>query len=123
MNRSKILIVEDDYDTLQFLRLLLEKYYDIEDCRTDESFNELIDKLTFDLIIMDIAIKGYKNGLQITREMKSSNKYKHIPILCLSAHVMEQDKRNAIDAGVDKFLPKPVANCALLKTISELLQK
>ncbi|MCL5030654.1 MAG: response regulator [Bacteroidetes bacterium] len=123
MEIPKILIVEDDYDTLQFLRLFLQNNFEIKDCGSNEGFYELIENFNFDLIIMDIAIKGNKNGLQITREMKTSDKYKHIPILCLSAHVMEQDRRNALTAGADKFLPKPVANHILMKTILGLLKK
>ena len=72
---------------------------------------------------MDIAIKGMKDGLQITRELKDSSEYKHIPVLCLSAHVLEKDKKNAYDAGVDIFLPKPVSNDHLMNTILELLKK
>lgn len=123
MEKPKILIVEDDYDTLLFLRAFLKDNFEIEDCVSNEDFYKKIEKFKFDLIIMDIAIKGNKNGLQITRETRTSDKYKHIPILCLSAHVMEQDRRNALNAGADKFLPKPVANHILMKTIIELLKK
>ena len=123
MEKQKILIVEDDYETLIFLRFLLKNNFEILDCGSNDDFYEKIEKHAFDLIIMDIAIKGNKNGLQITKEIKTSDKYKHIPILCLSAHVMPQDKRNALEAGANKFLPKPIANHILLNTILELLKK
>jgi len=115
MGKSKILIVDDDRDTLMFLNLFLGKKFDIETCRTDEEFYEAIKKRRYDLIIMDIAIQGRKNGLQITRELKNSDEYKSIPILCISAHVMESDKENAFNAGIDKFLAKPVSNKVLWK--------
>ena len=70
---------------------------------------------------MDIGIKGDKDGLYLTREIKNSAKYKSIPVLCLSAHVMQQDKKNAYDAGVDAFLEKPVQNETLLRNIWTLL--
>ena len=70
---------------------------------------------------MDIAIKGHKDGLQITREIKNSDSYKNIPILCLSAHVLESDKENALNAGVDKFLAKPVSNQILMETINSMI--
>ncbi|MDR3627515.1 MAG: response regulator [Ignavibacteriaceae bacterium] len=121
MDRSKILIVEDDFDTLTFLKLFLGKKFDIEACRSDEEFYEIIGKCCYNLIIMDIAIKGRKDGLQITRELKSAGQYKNIPVLCLSAHVLEKDKENALKAGVDKFLPKPVSNQLLMETINSLI--
>ncbi len=123
MDKSKILIVEDDYDTQLFLKLFLRKNFDVEVCGTDETLHELLKKSKFDLIIMDIEIKGQKDGLQITRELKNSPKYKDIPVLCISAYVMEHDKRNALEAGVDKFLAKPISNNILMKTILELLHQ
>ena len=122
MEKDKILIVEDDYDTLMFLNLFLRKRFMIESCRTDGGFDDLIKKSRYDLIIMDIAIKGNRDGLQLTRELKSSDSYKDIPVLCLTAHVMEQDKQNAFEAGVDYFLPKPVTNSILMNTIVSLLE-
>jgi CheY-like chemotaxis protein len=121
MEKSKILIVEDDYDTLTFLNFFLGKKFDLETCRTDEEFYTAIKKCFYDLIIMDIAIKGRKNGLQITKELKDSDEYRSIPILCISAHVMESDKENAFNAGVDKFLSKPVSNTVLMETINNMI--
>jgi len=121
MEKLKILIVEDDYDTLAFLKLLLGKKFDIETCRTDEEFYVVIKKWRYDLIIMDIAIRGNKDGLQITRELKNSGEYKSIPVLCISAHVMERDRENAFRAGVDKFLAKPVSNKVLIETIDDMI--
>ncbi len=117
MENIKILIVEDDYDTQMFYKLFLGKLYDIEFCRTDIAFYEMIYKNKFNLIIMDIAIKGQKDGLDLTRELRSMQNYKNVPIICLSAHVLQQDKENAYLAGIDIFLEKPVANELLLTTI------
>lgn len=121
MEKLKILIVEDDYDTLTFLNLLLGKKFDIETCRTDEEFYVVIKKWCYNLIIMDIAIRGHKDGLQLTKELKNSNEYKGIPVLCISAHVMEKDKENAFKAGVNKFLAKPVSNKVLIETIDDMI--
>jgi DNA-binding response OmpR family regulator len=122
MTKPKILIVEDDFDTQIFLRLFLSKHFEVDICRSDEGFYAKIKEIKFDLVIMDIGIKGDKDGLYLTRELKSSSKYKSIPILCLSAHVMQKDKKNAYDAGVDAFLEKPVQNQTLLKNIWKLLE-
>ena len=121
---KKILIVEDDKDTQMFLSMfpwvknLLYHFADSE-----VGFYENLSKSKYDLIIMDISIKGKKDGLQLTSELKTSPEYKFIPIICLSAHVLERDKGNAYDAGVDYFLEKPVGNNLLLSKIEELIGK
>ena len=122
MESTKILIVEDDYETQFFYKLFLGKLYDIEFCRTDVAFYELIYKNKFNLVIMDLAIKGSKDGLALTRELRSMENYKDVPIICLSAHVMQQDKERAYLAGVDIFLEKPVRNEKLLDTISNFIR-
>ncbi len=121
MEKPKILIVEDDYDTQLFYKLFLRKFYHLEFCRNDTLFYELIYENKFNLIIMDIAIKGQKDGLELTKELRKMENYKNIPIICLSAHVLQQDRENALSAGVNIFLEKPVRNDILLKTISNLL--
>ncbi|MHB8853391.1 MAG: response regulator [Ignavibacteriaceae bacterium] len=123
MVKEKLLIIEDDIDTQKFLKLLLQKYYELDICWSDNSFYELLTKNSYDLIIMDISIKGRKDGTQLTHEIKNSQLYNHIPVICLSAHVLYQDIQNAYDAGVDIFLGKPVSNEILLRTIKDILNK
>ncbi len=123
ISRAKILIVEDDHDTQLFLDLFLGRSFDLEMCRSNQTFYEKIKAFKFDLILWDIAAKGRKNDLQIIREIKNSGEHKDIPVICLSAHVLEKDKNNAIEAGADVFLPKPVSNDLLLESIIKLLTK
>ncbi|HED05284.1 MAG TPA: response regulator [Ignavibacteria bacterium] len=49
--------------------------------------------------------------------------YKNIPLVCLSAHAFKKDKENALDAGVDVFLAKPVENHILINAILTSLKK
>ncbi|MHB8580881.1 MAG: response regulator, partial [Ignavibacteriaceae bacterium] len=63
------------------------------------------------------------DGIQLTSEIKNSQLYNHIPVICLSANVHYQDMQNAYDAGVDIFLSKPVSNEILLRTIRDILNK
>ncbi len=117
MDKSKILLVEDDIDSQIFLKFLLKKY-ELYICNNESDFYRKLNQHSIDLIIMDIAIKGRKDGLQLTREIKQNILYKNIPVLCLSAHVLEIDKQNAFNAGVDYFLEKPVSNAKLLEVIN-----
>jgi CheY-like chemotaxis protein len=72
---------------------------------------------------MDISLRGKKDGLQLTREIREMPKYKDIPIVALSAHAFQKDKENAYQAGVDMFLTKPVQNEVLLETLVNLYQE
>ena len=66
---------------------------------------------------MDISLRGKKDGLQLTRELRENPEYKQLPIVGLSAHAFQRDRDNAYDAGIDVFLTKPVQNDVLMETL------
>jgi CheY-like chemotaxis protein len=122
-SKPKILITEDDFDNQRFLTIFLGKKYDLIICDSDKTFFPTLEKHHPEVIIMDISLKGSKDGLQITRELKANEKYKNIPVICLTAHAFQRDKENAEDAGVDMFLAKPVENEILLNAIESFRVK
>lgn len=121
--KYKILIAEDDLESQKFLELLLSKHFEVAICDCSDSFYRQFSKTKFDLILMDITLKESKSGLDLTRELRASKEHSSIPILCLSAHVFDHDKRKALSAGVDEFLVKPVSNEVLINSIKTLIEK
>ncbi len=121
--KFRILIVEDDFDNQKFLQYLMKKYFDYQICDSSDSFYELFSKNSYDLIIMDISIKGNKNGLEITKELKSSEETKHIPVVVYTAHAFYKDRINAMDAGCDAYITKPSDIHVLIDTLFSLLIK
>ena len=115
--KPKLLVVEDDIEILRFLQKFLQKDFDIQVCSSSETMYERLKQDKFDIIIMDIALSGEKDGLQLTRELREMEEYKDAPIIAMSAHVFEKDRDNAFKAGVDKFLAKPVSNEKLRDTL------
>jgi DNA-binding response OmpR family regulator len=81
--KPKILISEDDYENKIFLEVLLKQYFEVYICDSAESFYYYLNEGPIDVILMDISIYGDKNGLQLTREIKSSPLYKQIPVILL----------------------------------------
>jgi CheY-like chemotaxis protein len=119
--KPKILIAEDDRESQKFLNLILRKKYDVDFCDSANEFSERISGKDYNIIIMDITLKGEKNGLSLIKELKLSQAHSNIPIVGLSAHVFSQDKKRAIEAGVDVYLTKPIVNKKLLDTIEKLV--
>lgn len=121
--KNKILIVEDDIENQKFFKLILLRKYEVDFCDSDKSFYTKLASTDYDLIIMDITLKQGKSGVELTREIKNSKVFSSIPVLCLSAHIFEQDKREALKAGVDIFLEKPVPTQLLFETIEKLIRE
>lgn len=115
--KPRLLVVEDDYENQKFLEIFLKRKFDLNICDSADTFYALINQYEFDIILMDISLRGKKDGLQLTKELREKDKYKNIPIVALSAHAFQKDKENAYQAGVDAFLTKPVQNEVLLDTL------
>lgn len=115
--KPRLLVVEDDYENQKFLEIFLKRKFDLNICDSADTFYALINKKDYDIILMDISLRGKKDGLQLTKELREKDKYKNIPIVALSAHAFQKDKENAYQAGVDAFLTKPGQNEVLLETL------
>jgi len=120
--KPKLLIVEDNVENQKFLKLFLRKYFLIDICDSAETFYQFVEKEQYEIIVMDISIKGDKTGLDLTREFRSDPIHSHIPIICFTAHAFNQDRINALEAGCDVYISKPSDIYTLLNAISELLK-
>ncbi len=116
-NKPRILITEDDSENQRFLRMFLQKSFITDICDSEDTFYENLKNHEYDVILMDISLKGNKNGLELTRELKADPAFRNIPIVCLTAHAFKKDIENAVNAGVDIFLTKPVDNHVLMRTL------
>ncbi|MHB8338436.1 MAG: response regulator [Ignavibacteriaceae bacterium] len=123
VKKPKILITEDDFENQRFFEMFLEKNFDVEICDSDQTFYEHLKKTKFDVILMDISLRGKKNGLELTKELKQTPGYENIPIVCLTAHAFKKDRDSALEAGVNVFLTKPVENHILMETLLGVLNK
>jgi CheY-like chemotaxis protein len=113
-----VLLVEDDlFNQTTIKRFIDNKYNTIITDSSDEVF-EILKKNKIDIILMDISIQGNKNGLELTKELKTSKEFPHIPIIAITAHAFEKDKQNALEAGCDNFLVKPFSKESLLNMIA-----
>ncbi len=121
--KPKLLIVEDDYENQKFLQLFLKKKFEVDICDSADTFYEKMKEKKFDLILMDISLRGKKDGLQLTQELRQSEDKKNIAIVGLSAHAFQKDKDNAYRAGVDVFITKPVQNDVLMDALVSTLEK
>ncbi len=103
-----ILVVEDDPSNQKFFHYALNRYFDI--CMAD-SFQSALDKLqeyNVKVVILDLAIHGEKDGLELTKYIRSSKKWKALPILAVTAHVMKYEKEDVLRAGCNMFFTKPM---------------
>jgi two-component system, cell cycle response regulator DivK len=73
-----------------------------------------------DLILMDIRLHDV-SGLEVTRRLKDDDRSKRIPIIAVTAFAMEWHEREALDAGCDAYLSKPITIFGFLRTVESFL--
>lgn len=119
MSKERILIVEDDADIREGVRILLES----EDYMVDEAEDgrEGLENLRddTDLVILDIMMPGI-SGLRTCEEIR---KISNVPVLFLTAKVQESDKLIGLMAGGDDYLIKPFSYAELLGRVKALLRR
>jgi CheY-like chemotaxis protein len=71
---------------------------------------------------MDISLKGQEDGLTFTRDLRSQEQWRNVPIIATTAHAFAQDRDDALAAGCTAYLPKPFRNPELLSLIEQFLQ-
>jgi PAS domain S-box-containing protein len=116
--KKVVLIVEDDTINQMTIIRFIEKYYNVIIANSSEGTMEILDNNKVDLILMDISISGNKNGLDLTKDLKSSREYSQIPVIAITAHAFETDKQNALSSGCDNYLAKPFSRNELLDMIN-----
>lgn len=119
--KRKILIVEDNEMNRDMLsRRLTRADYDVSTAVDGEEGIALAAKLRPDIIIMDMSLPKL-DGWAASTQLKANPDTREIPILALTAHAMDGDRKRALDAGCDDYDTKPVEITRLLNKILTLL--
>ena len=119
---KKMLIVEDDDLSIKVMRRIFQSDFEMNFCESAEEYYENYSNNNFDIIIMDISLKGAKNGLELIKEIKASPSFTGTPIICLTAHAQTKMRQTAIESGSDFFITKPVSNKIFKETVASLLK-
>lgn len=119
-SRATILVVEDNPDSRDAIRSLLEAYefYVIEAEDGEEGVRKAL-RHRPDLVVMDIMMP-VMDGLSATRALRGLVEFRQAPIIALTA--MAGARHLALEAGCDAYLPKPVEIPLFLETIHRLLR-
>ena len=108
MSKGRILIVEDNMDNYELVRFVLERAeYDVFLAVNGRDGVDAARAQKPDLILMDLGMPEM-DGWIATEKLKSDDATKSIPLYALTAHTLPHDRKKAIDAGCDGFVPKPI---------------
>lgn len=122
MERKKILIVDDEKDVVTALQFTLETegYECITAYEGLEALKKAREKKP-DLIILDVMMPNL-DGFHVSKFLKFDGRYKHIPIIMLTARTQEKDKKLGEETGAKYYITKPFEMDDLVNKINNILK-
>jgi PAS domain S-box-containing protein len=104
----RILIIEDNHDAAESLRLLLTlSGHAVSVAYTGAAGVELA-RAGPDVVLCDIGLPGGMDGYAVARTLRADQEFSTLPLIALSGYGQEEDQRLALQAGFDRHLTKPV---------------
>ena len=120
---SLILIVEDNDKNLKLVRDVLQvKGYETIEAGTAEDGIELARSRQPDLVLMDIQLPGM-NGIDALKVLRADAATTHIPVIAVTASVMQQDRNLITEAGFDGYIGKPINLKEFLDSVRAMLER
>lgn len=116
---KKILVVDDDFDIIEPLALILEsKDFEVETTTKGELVYSKISSFKPDILLLDIRMSG-SDGREICKRLKKDKKTKQLIVIMMSAH--PNAKKYSEEIGADGLIAKPFETEELLSTIRRYL--
>lgn len=122
LNDKRVLVVEDDDDVRNFLSQELKSYFVIQTACNGKEALEKLEEDRPDLIISDVMMP-VMDGYELTRKLKTDDRYDDIPVILLTALNEDAKKAKGYDAGADDYIEKPFSMKMLVSRCVQLMQQ
>lgn len=120
--RARVLVVDDEPDLVRILQFGLKAAgYEVESASDGQEGLKKAREMKPDIILLDLMLPKL-DGYKVCRLLKFDERYKHIPIMILSARTQEGDQTLAHEMGANRFMTKPYDFQEILGHIQALLK-
>src|SRR5690606_22098851 len=107
MSKGRILVVEDDFDISNMLRIYFSgQGYDVQVAPRGSDALTMTRRQLPNLIVLDIMLPDM-NGYDVCRELRQTTRTSHIPIIFLTQKDERSDKIAGLELGADDYITKP----------------
>ncbi|WP_020528367.1 hybrid sensor histidine kinase/response regulator transcription factor [Flexithrix dorotheae] len=121
-SNHNILLVEDNKDMRLYLKGILSQHYQYYEASEGNEAIEVCKNHDIDLIVSDVMMPGM-DGLSFCDHIKTNFETSHIPVILLTARVMEENEIEGYEHGADAYITKPFNTKLLIVRIEKLLEQ
>jgi CheY-like chemotaxis protein len=114
----KLLIVDDDEISRFYISYVYKNIAVVDTAEDAKSAIIIASQNFYDIIVLDIGLKGELNGVDVLREVRKLPGYNTIPIIAFTAFAMPGDRERFLSEGFDDYISKPVIKedlCAMVE--------
>ncbi len=119
--RPTILIVDDDTEIINYMRVLFSRDYRLVTCLDAETALEEMRAAEPNLVLSDVAMPG-KDGYQLCQEIKQDIQLSHIPVILVTAKITADNQIEGLNVGADAYVTKPFEPAVLSALIQSQLK-
>jgi CheY-like chemotaxis protein len=118
-----VLVADNEADIVALVRFELEREgYDVVSARDGQRALELAREHRPDVALVDVHMPKL-DGYEVTRQIRSDEQLKPMPVMILSGSVLESDISQSFEAGADRHFGKPFTPAGLRTEVEALLRK
>ena len=120
---SKILLVDDEIDILEFLSYNLKKEgFIVDTCNNGKSALKKVSSFNPDLVILDVMMPEM-DGIEVCEKIREKQRYDDILILFLTARSEDYSELAGLSAGADDYITKPIKPKLLVSRVNAILKR
>jgi len=121
--KEKILVVDDEEDYLNLLRLiLLPEGFEVETAVDGEEALEKLEKFNPSLLILDVNLPKI-NGYELCKKIREEKRFAKLPIIMLTVRSKEEEEAFGLEIGCDDYITKPFEPTALVARVNAVLRR
>jgi signal transduction histidine kinase len=121
VQKPRVLVVENNWETRMLLEHMLKSAYVVDTVGEAEEAIRKATRITFDIVLMDINLGGKQTGVDVLQVMRQLPGYDRTVIIALTAYALPGDKERFLELGFNGYLGKPFARTELLRSLEDLL--
>ena len=119
----KLLILDDDEISRFYISYVYKNTALVDTAEDADSAIIKATHVVYDIVILDIGLRGGLNGVDALKEIRKLPEYDKIPIIAFTAFAMAGDREKFLSEGFDDYIAKPIVKEDLFDMVEKNLQK
>jgi CheY-like chemotaxis protein len=121
--KMKLLVLDDDEMSRLYVSYVYKNKALVDAVETAEAAISKASETLYDVVILDIGLKGKLTGMDVLKEIRKFPDYNKVPMIAFTAFAMAGDREKFLAEGFDDYISKPLSKEDLLSIVEKNLNK